>query len=103
MQDLNLMIAIKGNKEENEENNDLNLFLNNNKSTFKNMEKNVGHNDIGKLNSLLQTISFIDDENEDKEVGDNDNLFGESIQNISEIKNNNSTLLFGADDYNLKN
>ena len=98
MTDLNLMIAIKGNKEDNEDNNDLNLFLNNNKSTYKNVEQN-GQHDIGKLNSLLQTISFIEDDKEEE----NDNLFGESIQNISEIKNNNSTLLFGADDVNLKN
>ena len=99
MNDLNLMIAIKGNKEDNEDNNDLNLFLNNNKSTYKNVEQN-GINNIGNLHSLMQTISFIED---DKEEEDNDNLFGESIQNISEIKNNNSTLLFGADDVNLKN
>ena len=99
MNDLNLLIAIKGNKEDNEDNNDLNLFLNNNKSTYKNVEQNVINN-IGKLSSLMQTISFIED---DKEEEDNDNLFGESIQNISEIKNNNSTLLFGADDVNLKN
>ena len=99
MTDLNLMIAIKGNKEDNEDNNDLNLFLNNNKSTYKNVEQN-GINNIGNLHSLMQTISFIED---DKEEEDNDNLFGESIQNISEIKNNNSTLLFGADDANLKN
>ena len=99
MTDLNLMIAIKGNKEDNEDNNDLNLFLNNNKSTYKNVEQN-GINNIGNLHSLMQTISFIED---DKEEEDNDNLFGESIQNISEIKNNNSTLLFGADDVNLKN
>ena len=98
MTDLNLMIAIKGNEEDNEDNNDLNLFLNNNKSTYKNVEQN-GQHDIGKLNSLLQTISFIEDDKEEE----NDNLFGESIQNISEIKNNNSTLLFGADDVNLKN
>ena len=62
------------------------------------MEQN-GQHDIGKLNSLLQTISFIEDDKEEE----NDNLFGESIQNISEIKNNDSTLLFGANDENLKN
>ena len=101
MTDLNLMIAIRANKDENEDNNDLNLFINNNKSIYKFSDPPKEENDVDKINSLAQTISI--NVNEIKEEEDNDNLFGESIQNISEIKNNNSTLLFGADDVNLKN
>ena len=98
MTDLNLMIAIKANKDENEDNNDLNLFINNNnKSVDKFIEPKKEENENDKMNSLAQTISF-----NANEIKEEDNLFGESIQNISEIKNNNSTLLFGADDENLK-
>ena len=95
--DLRLMMAIKANKDDNEDNIDLNLFLNN-KDIIKNTEPNPEKNEEGKVNSLLQTASF-----HDNEIKENENLFGDSIQNISEIKNNNSTLLFGADDDNLKN
>ena len=95
--DLNLMIAVKASKNDNEDNNDLNLFININ-NNFKNNEQN-GEQTLNKYNSLLQSNSFIDNE----EIKEGDNLFGESIQNISEIKNNNSTLLFGADEGDLKN
>ena len=96
--DLNLMIAIKANKEDNEENNDLNLFINNNnKSIIENNEQKEEKNDLDKFNSLMQSASF-----NDNEIKDGDNLFGDSMQNISEIKNNNSTLLFGVDEDNFK-
>ena len=97
MTDLNLMIAIKVNKEdvEDDNNNDLNLFLNNN-----NIVKTT-ENQVDKIDNLMQTLSLNDDDNYNKE--EVDNIFGDSIQNISEIKNNNRTLLFGADDDNIKN
>ena len=96
--DLNLMIAIKASKDDNEEeNNDLNLFINNNVNMIKNDIEKEEHSQLDKNNKLGQTISFIDNDNKE-----DDNLFGDSIQNISEIKNNNSTL-FGADDINGKN
>ena len=96
--DLNLMMAIKANKEDNEENNDLNLFINNNnKSIIENNEQKEEKNDLDKFNSLMQSASF-----NDNEIKDGDNLFGDSMQNISEIKNNNSTLLFGVDEDNFK-
>ena len=97
--DLNLMIAIKASKDDNEEeNNDLNLFINNNVNMIKNDIEKEEHSQLDKNNNLGQTISFIDNDNKE-----DDNLFGDSIQNISEIKNNNSTFLFGADDINGKN
>ena len=97
--DLNLMIAIKAIKDDNEEdNNDLNLFINNNVNMIKNDIEKEEQTQTDKNNNLQQTISFIDNENKD-----DDNLFGDSIQNISEIKNNNSTFLFGVDDINGKN
>ena len=96
--DLNLMIAIKASKDDNEEeNNDLNLFINNNVNMIKNDIEKEEHSQLDKNNKLGQTISFIDNDNKE-----DDNLFGDSIQNISEIKNNNSTFLFGADDINGK-
>ena len=100
-QELNLMMAIKVNKENDEEdnNNDLNLFLNNN-NIVKTPEPNTIQNQVDKINNLMQTLSLNDDDNDNQEGG---NIFGDSIQNISEIKNNNSTLLFGPDDDNLKN
>ena len=98
--DLNLMIAIKATKDENEEdNNDLNLFINNNINNAKNDIEKEEPVQNDKINNLGQTISFLDNENKEEE----DNLFGDSIQNISEIKNNNSTFLFGPDDINAKN
>ena len=97
--DLHLMIAIKAIKDDNEEdNNDLNLFINNNVNMIKNDIEKEEQTQTDKNNNLQQTISFIDNENKDY-----DNLFGDSIQNISEIKNNNSTFLFGVDDINGKN
>ena len=93
------MIAIKAIKDDNEEdNNDLNLFINNNVNMIKNDIEKEEQTQTDKNNNLQQTISFIDNENKD-----DDNLFGDSIQNISEIKNNNSTFLFGVDDINGKN
>ena len=94
------MIAIKATKYENEEdNNDLNLFINNNINNAKNDIEKEEPIQNDKINNLGQTISFLDNENKEEE----DNLFGDSIQNISEIKNNNSTFLFGPDDINAKN
>ena len=98
MTDLNLMIAIRANKDENEDNNDLNLFINNNKSIYKFSDPQKEENDADKINSLVQTISI-----NVNEIKEENNLFGESIQNISEIKNNDSTFLFGTNDENLKN
>ena len=97
--DLNLMIAIRASKDDNdEENNDLNPFINNNVNMIKNDIEKEEQTQNDKNNNLQQTISFIDNENKE-----DDNLFGDSIQNISEIKNNNSTFLFGVDDINGKN
>ena len=95
------MMAIKVNKENEEEdnNNDLNLFLNNN-NIVKTPEPNTIQTQVDKINNLMQTLSFNDDDNDNPEGG---NIFGDSIQNISEIKNNNSTFLFGVDDINGKN
>ena len=96
--DIKLIIAIKADIEDDEDKNDLNLFINN-QVTAPNNETNIGQNQIEKQhNSLAQTISLID--GDDKE---SDNIFGDSIQNISEIKNNNSTFLCGLDNDNPKN
>ena len=94
---LKLNLAIANYEDENNKN-DLNMFLQNH-SFIKNLEKKEQEKDgDSPLNSLIQTHSYIDNKN-NKEEG-RGNLFGESIQNISEIENINSAFLFGADEDN---
>ena len=82
--------------EDNEDNNDLNLFINN-QANAKNTEPVERQNQIEKQhNSLAQTFSLFDCDNKEP-----DNIFGDGIQNISEIKNNNSSSLYGLNDVNI--
>ena len=92
----NLAIKNYNDKENDEDNkNDLNMFTHNS-SFLKNLEKkDKAKEEKSKFDSLMLTNSFLDNNNNEKEIG---NLFGESIQNISEIENINS--IFGEDDNN---
>lgn len=92
-----LMMAVKTNIEENEENNELNLFMNNQIHNMKISMPNEDQNQKERQNSLMQTFSLNDGDEKES-----DNLFGDSI-NISEIKNNNSTFLVLDEDKNIKN
>ena len=89
---LKLEIAIKNYEDKNDENkNDLNMFIHNN-SFIKNIDAKDQEKEDSQFNSLLQGQSYLDNNN------GKENLFSDSIQNISEIENINSAFLFGQDD-----
>ena len=97
---LKLEIGLKNYEEKDEElKNDLNMLANNH-NLIKNLDiKDQEKEGDSQLNSLIQTHSYIDNNN-DKEGR---NLFSNSIQNISEIENINSAFLFGLDEENNDN
>ena len=88
---LKMEIAIKNIQDKEDENrNDLYIFIHNN-SIMKNLDINeLEKEQDSHFNSLMQG-SYLDNK-------DGENLFTDSMQNISEIENINSGFLFGGDD-----
>ena len=91
----NLAIKNYNDKENDEDKNDINMFSQN--SFIKIEKKGDDVEEKSKFDSLMLTHSYIDNSNNNEKEGGK--LFGESIQNISEIENINS-ILFGEEDNN---
>jgi hypothetical protein len=88
---MKMEIGIKNFQDKEDENkNDLYMFIHNN-SIMKNLDINeLEREQDNHFNSIMQG-SYLDNKN-------GENLFTESMQNISEIENINSGFLFGIDD-----